>query len=71
MAQMQRRCLARERLTVSTRFGEIAVKLGYQDGEVVTASPEYEDCRRAAEEHSAPLKTVYAAAVAAAHDALD
>ena len=69
MVEMQRRCLAREHLTVSTPFGEIAVKLGYQDGAVVTASPEYEDCRRAAKEHSAPLKNVYAAALAAAEQA--
>jgi uncharacterized protein (DUF111 family) len=69
MAQMQRRCLARKRVTVSTEFGEVVVKLGYQGGEVVTASPEYEDCRRAADEHGVPLKAVYAAAAAAARDA--
>lgn len=68
MAQMHRRCLAREQVTVATEFGEVAVKLGYQDSEVVTASPEYEDCRRAAREHAVPLKTVYAAAIAATHD---
>ncbi len=66
MAQMQRRCLARRTVDVSTRFGQVAVKLGCHDGAVVTVSPEYEDCRRAAEAHSAPLKLVYAAAVAAA-----
>jgi hypothetical protein len=66
MSTMRRRCLARRQITVATQFGEIAVKLGYQAGEVVTASPEYEDCLHAAEEHSAPLKAVYAAATAAA-----
>lgn len=67
MARMQRRCLARRQVTVETEFGPIAVKLGYQDGEAVTASPEYEDCRRAAAQHGVPLKQVYAAAIAQAH----
>jgi hypothetical protein len=71
MAQMHRRCLAREQVTVETEFGEVTVKLGYQAGEVVTASPEYEDCRRAAEEHGVPLKAVYAAAIVAAQAAVD
>ncbi|MFP4249207.1 MAG: nickel pincer cofactor biosynthesis protein LarC [Armatimonadota bacterium] len=70
MTQMQRRCLARRRMTVGTKFGEVAVKLGYQGDEVVTISPEYEDCRRAAEEHAVPLKAIYAAAIAAAHQEL-
>ncbi|MFO8080955.1 MAG: nickel pincer cofactor biosynthesis protein LarC [Armatimonadota bacterium] len=70
MTQMHRRCLARKRMTVTTKFGEVAVKLGYQDDTIVTASPEYEDCRRAAEKHAVPLKAVYAAAIAAAHEEL-
>ncbi|MFW6155917.1 MAG: nickel pincer cofactor biosynthesis protein LarC [Armatimonadota bacterium] len=70
MTQMHRRCLARRRMTVGTKFGEVAVKLGYQGDEVVTISPEYEDCRRAAEEHAVPLKAIYAAAIAAAHQEL-
>jgi len=66
MVEMQRRCLARRQVAVETEFGAISVKLGYQDGRVVTASPEYADCRRAADEHGVPLKAAYAAAIAAA-----
>ncbi len=67
MAPMERRCLRREQIEVATEFGAVRVKVGYLGGEAVTLSPEYEDCRRAAAEHGAALKQVYAAAVAAAH----
>lgn len=69
MVEMRRRCLQRRAISVETRFGEISVKLGYLGGEVVTASPEYTDCRRAADEHGVTLKQVYAAAIAAAQGA--
>ncbi len=70
MVEMNRRCLAREQVRVATEFGPIEVKVGYLAGEAVTVSPEYEDCRRAADEHDVPLKAVYAAATAAAHEAV-
>ncbi len=44
----------------------IRVRLGYLDDELVTVSPEYEDCRRAAARAGRPLKDVYDAARAAA-----
>ncbi len=69
MARMERRCLRREQVAVETEYGTVRVKVGYLGGEVATASPEYEDCRRAADEHGASLKEVYAAALARARDA--
>jgi len=71
LTRMERRCLRRERIEVATRFGTVGVKVGYLGGSAVTVSPEYEDCRRGAEEHGAPLKAVYAAAVAAAQAIMD
>jgi len=62
----RRRCLNRQTVTVTTRFGELSVKVGYLDGRVTTVAPEYEDCLRAAQEHSVSLKSVYLAALAAA-----
>jgi uncharacterized protein (TIGR00299 family) protein len=56
---MDRRKLDRETVTVSTPLGELRVKLGRLDGEIVTVSPEYEDCRRTAAERNVPLKNVY------------
>ncbi|MHC5110365.1 MAG: nickel pincer cofactor biosynthesis protein LarC [Planctomycetota bacterium] len=46
---------------LSTRFGEIGVKVGRYQG-VETASPEFEDCRRAALEHGVPCREVIAEA---------
>ena len=62
----QRRCLLRETITVATAYGDLPVKVGRIGSEVVTVAPEYEDCRRAAQEYNVPLKVIYAAASAAA-----
>ena len=63
--QEQRRVLARRHQTVPTAYGPIRIKLGLLGAEVVNAAPEFEDCRKAAEAHGMPLKTVHQAAVAA------
>ncbi|MGO9204489.1 MAG: nickel pincer cofactor biosynthesis protein LarC [Limisphaerales bacterium] len=59
----QRRKLAREWTTVSTPHGNVEVKLGRLDGRIVQAAPEYESCKRAAEQAKVPLKQVYEAAL--------
>lgn len=60
---LARRSKLRRRLeTVQTRFGTIRIKVGEADGRA-TASPEYEDCRAAAELHHATLRDVQAAAL--------
>ncbi len=58
---MRRSKLRRRHETVETRFGSIRIKIGERAG-VVTAAPEYEDCRAAAEATGAPLRDVMAAA---------
>jgi hypothetical protein len=63
----ERRKLRREFATVKTPFGDVTVKLGKLDGQVVQAAPEYESCKRAAEQAGVPLKQVYEAANRAAH----
>jgi uncharacterized protein (TIGR00299 family) protein len=62
---VERTKLAREHATVQTAFGPVRVKVGRRGGRVVTASPEYEDCRRLAAERGAAFREVYAAAMAA------
>lgn len=57
--------LEREHLGVETPWGRVRVKVGRRDGEVLTRSPEYEDCARLARERDVPLRDVYAAALAA------
>jgi len=62
---VERTKLAREHATVETAFGPVRVKVGRRGGKVMTASPEYEDCRRLAAERGVALREVYAAAMAA------
>jgi len=62
---VERTKLAREHVTVETAFGPVRVKVGRRGGKVITASPEYEDCRRVAEERGAAFREVYAAAMEA------
>lgn len=61
----ERRKLKREFASVATPFGEITVKLGRLNGDVVQAAPEFESCRAAAAKAGVPLKAVYEAALRA------
>ena len=56
--------MRRRHETVGTAFGKVRMKIGERAG-VVTASPEYEDCRAAAAKHQVALRDVIAAANAA------
>lgn len=60
----RRACLDRKFVPVKTQWGEIRIKIGLLNGVEVNAAPEYEDCRRCAEEHSVPLKVVMQSALA-------
>ena len=64
--EARRRKLTRAIVTVQTRFGEIAVKVGRHNGKVVQRSPEFESCRRSATEAGVPVKAVYNEAARAA-----
>jgi len=51
--------LEREFATVETSWGAVQMKVArWPSGEVANASPEYEDCRKLAVQHSVPLKQV-------------
>ena len=60
---MQRSKLERRHDTVTLSHGEVRMKLGSRDGRVVTAAPEFEDCRRIAEQTGAALREVMDAAI--------
>ena len=60
-----RQILARAWQTVSTRFGDIRMKVASMNGIVSSYAPEYEDCRRIAAEQRVPLKQVMQEAVQA------
>jgi uncharacterized protein (TIGR00299 family) protein len=63
----ERRKLRRQTKKVKTGWGEVEVKIGTLNGNVVQTSPEFESCRALAEKTGAPLKEIYAAALAALH----
>jgi pyridinium-3,5-bisthiocarboxylic acid mononucleotide nickel chelatase len=59
----KRQVLARQWVTVATRWGGVRMKVASMDGTVTNYAPEYEDCRRLASEHKVALKTVMQEAV--------
>jgi hypothetical protein len=63
MRREARATLTRRHVAVSTRWGEVRMKLAGVNGTVSNYAPEYEDCRRIAEEQHVPLKTVMQEAI--------
>jgi uncharacterized protein (DUF111 family) len=55
---VERHALPRESVNVATRFGEVRVKLSRNAGRIQHASPEFDDCRKLAEEKRVPLHEV-------------
>jgi pyridinium-3,5-bisthiocarboxylic acid mononucleotide nickel chelatase len=58
MREEKRACLTRRWLAVGTRWGDVRMKVANLNGSVCNCAPEYEDCRKIAEEHRIPLKLV-------------
>jgi pyridinium-3,5-bisthiocarboxylic acid mononucleotide nickel chelatase len=63
--EAKRECLDRETIAVETEFGPVTVKVARRNGEILNASPEFEDCARIAAERGRPVKEVQAAAMKA------
>jgi hypothetical protein len=58
--------LARDFVSVATLWGMVRIKVArWSNGEIANATPEFEDCRALATEHSIPLKLVMQAAMQA------
>jgi uncharacterized protein (TIGR00299 family) protein len=55
---VDRRALPREFVKVLTRFGEVRLKISRAEGRIQHASPEFDDCRKLAEEKNVPLQEV-------------
>jgi uncharacterized protein (DUF111 family) len=54
-----KRSLGREFVEVLTAWGRVGVKVArWPSGKIANASPEYEDCRKLAAQHSVPLKQI-------------
>jgi uncharacterized protein (DUF111 family) len=54
----RRQVLTRRWESVNTGWGEVRIKIASSNGTITNYAPEYEDCRRIAEEQGIPLKTV-------------
>jgi len=61
----ERRKLRRELIAVQLPYGAVTVKIGRLDGKALHAAPEYESCRKLAEQAEVPVREVYEAALRA------
>lgn len=59
----QRRVLPREWVNVATQFGDVRVKVSRVNGSLLHAAPEFEDCKKVADEKKVPLQRVMAEAM--------
>ncbi len=59
----ERRKLHREFVIVKTPYGDVTVKLGRLNGKLVQAAPEFESCRKLADQTGVPLKQIFEAAI--------
>ncbi|RKU24822.1 nickel pincer cofactor biosynthesis protein LarC [Candidatus Poribacteria bacterium] len=55
--------LRRDFVEVKTQWGAIQAKRGYLNGTLIKTVPEYEDCKRLAEQNNVPLRQVYTEAL--------
>jgi uncharacterized protein (TIGR00299 family) protein len=60
--EMDRECLDRETVPVTTPWGEVRVKVARRGDDVLNAQPEFDDVARLAAEHDVPIKDVHAQA---------
>jgi uncharacterized protein (TIGR00299 family) protein len=61
----ERRKLRREFTTVRTAHGEVTVKLGRLDGKLLQSAPEFESCKKLADQAKVSLKEIYQSALEA------
>jgi hypothetical protein len=61
--EVGRKKLSREIREIDTTYGTIRIKISRRGEEILTVTPEYEDCKKIAEEKRVPLKTVIEAAM--------
>jgi uncharacterized protein (TIGR00299 family) protein len=66
VAGLRRYELEREERTVAVDGRQVRVKVGLLDGRVVNVAPEHDDCAAVAQATGTPIKSVWAAALAAA-----
>ena len=68
LAHLNRYELEREQVTITVDNAPIRVKLGRLDDRIVNVAPEHDDCAAVANATGKPIKSIWAAAIAAAHE---
>jgi uncharacterized protein (TIGR00299 family) protein len=63
MRRESRAALTRRHVSVTTKWGDVRMKLANLNGSISNYAPEYEDCRQIAKEKKVPLKTVMQEAI--------
>ena len=63
MRRENRAALTRRHVSVTTKWGDVRIKLANLNGSISNYAPEYEDCRQIAKEKKVPLKTVMQEAI--------
>ena len=63
LREERRQVLQRRSTSVQTQWGEVRMKVANLNGTITNYAPEYEDCRRIAEEKGVPLKSVMQEAI--------
>jgi len=59
LMKVERSCLSRETQTLQTEFGPVRIKIVKLPDGKTKAAPEYEDCRKLAEQHGLPIRDIY------------
>jgi uncharacterized protein (TIGR00299 family) protein len=57
--EIEKKMLSREFDKINTKYGEISIKKGLLNNQVIKTKPEYEDCKAIAEKYNIPIKDVY------------
>lgn len=57
--EVEKIMLSREFSKANTRYGEVAIKYAYYKGEMIKYKPEYEDCKKLANENRIPIAEIY------------
>ena len=66
--RVKRDKLSREFWDVETKFGKIRVKIGKKGGNILQISPEYDDCKRIADQKGISIKEVFQTALESARE---
>lgn len=55
---LSKNMMKREEKIIDTKFGRIRVKVSFLNGKQVKAKPEFDDCKKLAEEHKTSIETI-------------